>query len=535
MPASCCQVPMGRSTPAPRRSRQPSASGGHRGGRRSSWSGIVGASAPGAARTPSGPVSTTSAPSWSWPSRKTVRGTGNGSPTDGLRGLASAVDDRGDVHGLGCVRPCLPTLANRGRSTQTGPRSATERPTLAGGLVTDGSLRIVGRSKRSAVSVLPCAPSDDSPSAPSCPSRSPRWATSSTNLRWSWHPETQDVFAAIDPSVWAAAGTTRSSCSAPCRPRAARRAGRRQGLPAPGSTPRRPTWSSTSPATAGTSEGRRRRRRGRSPTSRPEFGITAVLPQYSGGLGILAGDHLKTASDLGVPLIGVGLLYRHGYFRQSLSREGWQQETYPVLDPDGLPIALLREADGTPAQVRARRCPATAPLRRAGLGGPGRPGAAAAARLRRRGQPEPLREVTDRLYGGTTEHRLRQELLLGVGGVRALRAYARITGAPAPEVFHTNEGHAGFLGLERIRELTVDRGRPAARLRRPRSRSPAPARSSPPTRPVPGRHRPLPARAGRAVLRRRTESVAGVPVDRILAPRRRGLRRRRPAACSTWR
>ena len=65
----------------------------------------------------------------------------------------------------------------------------------------------------------------------------------------------------------------------------------------------------------------------------PEFGITAVLPQYSGGLGILAGDHLKAASDLGVPIIGVGLLYRHGYFKQSLSREGWQQETYPVLDP----------------------------------------------------------------------------------------------------------------------------------------------------------------------------------------------------------
>src|SRR5436305_9226550 len=83
----------------------------------------------------------------------------------------------------------------------------------------------------------------------------------------------------------------------------------------------------------------------------PEYGITSVLPQYSGGLGILAGDHLKTASDLGVPLVGVGLLYRHGYFRQALSREGWQQETYPVLDPDGLPITPLREVDGTHAQV----------------------------------------------------------------------------------------------------------------------------------------------------------------------------------------
>src|SRR6188472_1608236 len=186
----------------------------------------------------------------------------------------------------------------------------------------------------------------------------------------------------------------------------------------------------------------------------PEYGITSVLPQYSGGLGILAGDHLKTASDLGIPLIGVGLLYRHGYFRQQLSREGWQQETYPVLDPDGLPITLLREADGSAAQVR--------------ITVPGEHELAARIFVAQVGRvplllldtdvednPGPLREVTDRLYGGTSEHRLLQELLLGIGGVRALRAYARITGAEEPEVFHTNEGHAGFLGIERIRELTV--------------------------------------------------------------------------------
>jgi starch phosphorylase len=83
----------------------------------------------------------------------------------------------------------------------------------------------------------------------------------------------------------------------------------------------------------------------------PEYGITAALPQYSGGLGILAGDHLKAASDLGVPIVVVGLLYRSGYFAQSLSREGWQQERYPVLDPDGLPISLLREGDGSPLKV----------------------------------------------------------------------------------------------------------------------------------------------------------------------------------------
>jgi glycogen phosphorylase len=185
----------------------------------------------------------------------------------------------------------------------------------------------------------------------------------------------------------------------------------------------------------------------------PEFGITAVLPQYSGGLGILAGDHLKTASDLGVPIVGVGLLYRHGYFQQSLSREGWQEDTYPILDPDGLPLSLLRESDGTPAQIS--------------VGLPGGDRLTARIWVAQVGRvplllldsdveenSEVLRNVTDRLYGGNTEHRLRQEMLLGIGGVRALRVHSRITGAPTPEVFHTNEGHAGFLGLERIRELT---------------------------------------------------------------------------------
>jgi starch phosphorylase len=187
----------------------------------------------------------------------------------------------------------------------------------------------------------------------------------------------------------------------------------------------------------------------------PEFGITAVLPQYSGGLGILAGDHLKAASDLGVPIVGVGLLYRSGYFAQSLSREGWQQERYPVLDPDGLPISLLREDSGDPLKVE--------------VGLPGGRRLVAQVWKAQVGRVPLLlldsdvednelaeRDVTDRLYGGGSEHRLLQEMLLGIGGVRALRAFSRLTGAPAPEVFHTNEGHAGFLGVERIRELTEE-------------------------------------------------------------------------------
>ena len=122
-----------------------------------------------------------------------------------------------------------------------------------------------------------------------------------------------------------------------------------------------------------------------------EFGVSEVLPNYSGGLGVLAGDHLKAASDLGVPLIGVGLLYRSGYFRQSLSLDGWQLETYPVLDPQGLPLHLLADADGR-AGARRDRDARRAGAAGARLAGRGRAGAAAAARLRHRGErPRPAR------------------------------------------------------------------------------------------------------------------------------------------------
>ena len=184
----------------------------------------------------------------------------------------------------------------------------------------------------------------------------------------------------------------------------------------------------------------------------PEFGITGALPQYSGGLGILAGDHLKTASDLGVQIIGIGLFYRSGYFRQSLSREGWQLEHYPVCDPDGSPVSLLREADGAPVKISlgipdGRRITARIWVAQVGRV----PLLLLDSDVEENAQAE--REVTDRLYGGGGEHRLQQEMLLGIGGVRAIRAFCRVTGAAAPEVFHMNEGHAGFLGIERIREL----------------------------------------------------------------------------------
>ena len=183
----------------------------------------------------------------------------------------------------------------------------------------------------------------------------------------------------------------------------------------------------------------------------PEYGIATALPQYSGGLGILAGDHLKAASDLGVPLIGVGLLYRHGYFSQSLSPEGWQLERYPAGDPNGLPLTLLRGEDGSPVTVVLALGEGGSLAAQVWLAQVGRVPLLLLDSYVEQNEPG-LREVTDRLYGGGSEHRLRQELLLGMGGVRAVRAYCALTGHPQPEVFHTNEGHAGFLGLERIRE-----------------------------------------------------------------------------------
>jgi len=275
-----------------------------------------------------------------------------------------------------------------------------------------------------------------------------------TNLRWSWHRPTRELFEGLDPKVWAESGNDPVSFLGLVSREEMHRLATDQDVVARVQAAaedldrylREPRWyqnlGQDAPASIAYFS--------------PEFGITEVLPQYSGGLGILAGDHLKAASDLGVPLIGVGLLYQAGYFKQSLSRDAWQQETYPVIDPDGLPLTLLREpsadGNGKPIQIalplpNERRL--LAHIWRADVGRvplllldsnvPGNDDAA--------------RGITDRLYGGGGDHRLQQELLLGMGGVKALRVYQRLTGTAAPEVFHTNEGHAGFLGIERIQEL----------------------------------------------------------------------------------
>ena len=275
-----------------------------------------------------------------------------------------------------------------------------------------------------------------------------------TNLRWSWHRPTRELFESLNPRVWAQCGNDPVSFLGLVGREEMHRLATDKDVVARVQAAAadldryltEPRWyqglGSDAPASIAYFS--------------PEFGITEVLPQYSGGLGILAGDHLKAASDLGVPLIGVGLLYQAGYFKQSLSRDAWQQETYPVIDPDGLPLTLLREpaadGNGKPLEISLplpngrhlaahiwRADVGRVPLLLLDSNVPGNDDAA--------------RSITDRLYGGGGDHRLQQELLLGMGGVKALRAYQKLTGTPAPEVFHTNEGHAGFLGIERIQEL----------------------------------------------------------------------------------
>jgi len=177
-----------------------------------------------------------------------------------------------------------------------------------------------------------------------------------------------------------------------------------------------------------------------------EFGVHTSLPLYSGGLGILAGDHLKSASDLGLPLVAVGLLYRYGYFRQRLRTDGWQEEHYGETFPNALPIRLIKNDDGAPLRIEVliRNRNVLAQVWRADVG-------RVFLYLLDTNIPENAemdRWVTGHLYGGDRETRIVQEMLLGIGGVRLLRKLG-----VSPHVFHLNEGHSAFLTLELAREI----------------------------------------------------------------------------------
>ncbi|MFY9550799.1 MAG: alpha-glucan family phosphorylase [Thermoanaerobaculia bacterium] len=180
-----------------------------------------------------------------------------------------------------------------------------------------------------------------------------------------------------------------------------------------------------------------------------EFGLTEILPIYAGGLGVLAGDHLKSASDLGVPLVGVGLFYREGYFRQIVDVEGKQTEAYPTLDPEDLPISVAETPDGSPPVVSVNLAGRSVNLlvRVAKVGRV--PLLLLDSNLSENEPPD--RDITARLYGGGHEMRLQQEIVLGIGGSRALAKVGLW-----PTIRHINEGHAAFVSLERIRHAVQE-------------------------------------------------------------------------------
>ncbi len=194
-----------------------------------------------------------------------------------------------------------------------------------------------------------------------------------------------------------------------------------------------------------------------------EYGLTECLPVYSGGLGILSGDHLKSSSDQDYPLIGLGLLYQKGYFRQMLNPDGWQQERYPTNDFYTLPLQPVRTADGTDLKVTVK-LPAGNVYIQVWKLDVGR----ISLHLLDTNIPDNLlpqdRDITDSLYGGDFDTRMRQEIVLGIGGMRALKAMGL-----KPTVFHMNEGHSAFLALEQIRlymrdeKLNFDEALEAAR------------------------------------------------------------------------
>jgi starch phosphorylase len=261
------------------------------------------------------------------------------------------------------------------------------------------------------------------------------------NLHWTWDPDAQSLFASIDPALWRATHhnpiKTINLLSSDARAAIERD-------PAKGEHLTRCERGLKQYLAARTWFDRTRRK---SLNGEPlvayfcmEFAIHECLPIYSGGLGVLAGDHVKSASDLGVPLVAVGLLYRNGYYTQQLNPDGSTRVIYPHVDFEQLPI----EDTGASIDVPIGRANVRAKVWRAQVGrcpiylldtdvAPNKPAD---------------RAITRHLYGGDRDVRIRQEVLLGVGGVIALEAL-RLT----PTVYHLNEGHAAFCGLERLRRL----------------------------------------------------------------------------------
>jgi starch phosphorylase len=270
------------------------------------------------------------------------------------------------------------------------------------------------------------------------------------NLRWSWHEPTRHLFERIDADLW------RATANNPVRLLREVDRSRLESLAN--------DESFVAEVTAAAADLRRymagdetwyNRRHGAEDEKlvayfSAEFGITECLRIFAGGLGVLSGDHLKSASDLGVPLVGVGLFYSEGYFTQHIDAQGNQRDGYTSSDPRLLPLRPVLGPDGAPLMVSFPFADHEAHARiwRADIG-------RVPLYLLDTNVPENRpedRRITDRLYGGDNEHRLQQEIVLGIGGMRALRALGR-----EPDVIHLNEGHAAFAACERARGLMHER------------------------------------------------------------------------------
>jgi starch phosphorylase len=270
------------------------------------------------------------------------------------------------------------------------------------------------------------------------------------NLRFSWDPATMDLFRMMDADLFEACG--RNPVLFLGRISQARLEQCAEDDAILANLQR--VWSDYSKYMSSNQTWFAKTSRGRRPLIAyfsAEFGLAGCMPLYSGGLGVLAGDHLKSASDLGLPLVGLGLLYQRGYFHQYLNSEGWQQESYPVNDFHNMPIRPARSERGEEVLVTLPLGERTLHVKvwRADVG-------RVPLYLLDTNiivNDESSRSITSDLYGGDTNTRLRQEYVLGIGGVRALAALGR-----RPDVCHMNEGHSAFLALERVRMLMEEDG-----------------------------------------------------------------------------
>jgi starch phosphorylase len=280
------------------------------------------------------------------------------------------------------------------------------------------------------------------PSLPDTLSRMPELAY---NILWSWEPIIRALFRRLDPTLWRECGYNPVLMLGRVSQSALERAA---------IDPRYVALYKMACDAYDT-----RVKRGPAPADgkliayfSAEYGLTECLPVYSGGLGVLSGDHMKSASDQDCPLIGVGLLYQQGYFRQFLNPDGWQQERYPTNDFYTLPLHPVKDNAGEDLKVRVK-LPTGDVLIQVWRLDVGR----THLFLLDTNIPENIlpqdRDITDSLYGGDIDTRIRQEIVLGIGGVRALRAMGL-----SPTVYHMNEGHSAFMSLEQIRVLRREQG-----------------------------------------------------------------------------